>query len=1413
MPLSAADTYSLNAEGPNGGGAISIDWNTAGWTGGPNAYPGFNALVTDDIAVVTFREFNNTDGAGDAAPTLNLGGNTYTIGALNFSETTGNGDGNFANGTLNLASINYTGGGREIDFETTLTLNGTGVGGLLDITSAGNNLDFLGTITATTAVRYTNATTQFMRISRATGTTSVTGSLASLTQNAAAAFVIQNFDSNAAGVTAGVHEFTLGTLTFTNTGKFELDRVSGSAAFGVVVTGATTINPFTGSRLRLDANDADAYLTLNGVLNIDNDGNGVEIGSEDQRSVININGGIVDGGQNDVLTFVLQGVGAGAGVFGTVNVNNVASVRTAATFINGGRVNLNFNNGLGTGLITVRENAHLHFGAAQTAPNVVVNAFGAIGGDLTNATYGGGGNVSLPAANAIIVAGSINAPTTATTGGAVHFLGVNANTGTFNIGDDLDAGTTTDIYKGVAFGTYGPVGNFTGTINPVNQTADLDVYMQVGKQFGAGGTATFNTSGAIRFIGPGLVQFNEPDAGGTTRAIATLAAGGADVFNRIGDAATTQNFTTVRFSDASSLLGGQTVNVTHGRVDLDVATAVAAGAIVNIGDGATLSLDQTPSTGTFNINQGGALAITSSQLEGGATFNLNATNGLLILDGDVAVPATGNLITLMPQMDLILHDADADAFTVAGLVLGQGKRLATAATSSADLSGGAGVSAAAGVTGVIFSASSGDTLDINDNVNLAGVDLQINSDPFTTVVSGGTGGTVFTRTLDVQNGTVALSTTASRSIDVVRGTLKYEQGAIAGIKDGSITTAVAGVGGVTHIRDGAAVEIEYNQETAAAGIQIDEAFIVHGDSTNSAGRQFIIDRLNTVTGGNNIINLNNVRMANNAVLGVDVQDTTSTEARFSLRLMGTATTAEQTLTGADMDEFALKDVSGIDADGSVNLVDPRTLLVGQTPVGTAPGSATTPNSSGFVTVHNVYGTIAGNVSVNLINGQLNFEDGSVLNGTVNANTRTGDFFIRINGGRDGNAANRLTGTGVINMGHDTGTTVEDIAGFVNEVDTALGATVPLYNTTAVRLNVLNRTGIGGGNRAILRAERGTDIAAATDLPGTFEYGAVHLEAGAIASLESTNEARIIVNPVLDNDSIFESNNGTNAYIRNVTDPGAPNALIIRGGNAIRGIGTITADRVVVGGSLAGNAGTFILQNTAAQFETIAAVNFPRLAGPASSAVLNLVNFIEVGQGGNLDVGDATVGVNGSLAIATGISLSGNGDVDIYVPLTIPSGKRLTGTSSTAIAITNDGSLTVATGGIVAPGASPGTITIAGSMAFATGAVYEYEIGATPGTSDLINLTGTGSTVAFGSSLDLHITNFAGADVTGNTYVLINYTGADPTLPTINFTGPLSGDVLIDSANSQIVLTNVVPEPGALSLAAMAGIGLLARRRR
>lgn len=333
----AQETFTLNADGPNGGGPITINWDAAAWTPA-GEYPGFDDV--NDIATIAFREFNNADGTGDGAPTLDLGGANIQLSTLNFTESaTGNSSGNFANGTFTLSNINYTSGGLEIDFESNLTING--VGGSLTVTSAGSSLDFIGAVNASTSFTY-NAGTQFMRLNRDT-----TGSLGAVTQNAQGAIVIQNFRSDTAGIADGKDTFTMASLTVTNIGKIELDRVAGSAVFRLNVEGATNVNS---ARLRFDANDDDANINLNGLVTLANGGGGVEIGVEGERAVVNVNAGITG---NEVLTITSAPSTGGLNDVHTININNVAGTRTAQTNINGGRVNLNVDAGFGTGQINV----------------------------------------------------------------------------------------------------------------------------------------------------------------------------------------------------------------------------------------------------------------------------------------------------------------------------------------------------------------------------------------------------------------------------------------------------------------------------------------------------------------------------------------------------------------------------------------------------------------------------------------------------------------------------------------------------------------------------------------------------------------------------------------------------------------------------------------------------------------------------------------------------------------------------------------------------------------------------------------------------------------------------------------------------------------------------------------------------
>ena len=248
--------------------------------------------------------------------------------------------------------------------------------------------------------------------------------------------------------------------------------------------------------------------------------------------------------------------------------------------------------------------------------------------------------------------------------------------------------------------------------------------------------------------------------------------GGTSQITRTGDyeAAPGRNTTNdfgVRLESAGSLATGQTLDVTNTIISIGNSGAVAAGAVLNVNENATLRFyddgdGRRPSTGTYNLNAGGMVAINSyNRMINGATFNFDPDSYVFLRDNlndndrtvnqadPNASPGTDGLWNTYDAGEKLGFDGiniiiAADQFGLnatggGGLYLGAGRRLTVAwnqGHNTHTTNTAIRKSASADPTGsyVIFSSSgggynsngAGGDLNIDSEILLPGVDLYVN---------------------------------------------------------------------------------------------------------------------------------------------------------------------------------------------------------------------------------------------------------------------------------------------------------------------------------------------------------------------------------------------------------------------------------------------------------------------------------------------------------------------------------------------------------------------------------------------------------------------------------------------------------------------------------------------------------------
>jgi len=222
-------------------------------------------------------------------------------------------------------------------------------------------------------------------------------------------------------------------------------------------------------------------------------------------------------------------------------------------------------------------------------------------------------------------------------------------------------------------------------------------------------------------------------------------------------------------------------------------------------------------------------------------------------------------------------------------------------------------------------------------------------------------------------------------------------------------------------------------------------------------------------------------------------------------------------------------------------------------------------------------------------------------------------------------------------------------------------------------------------------------------------------------------------------------------------------------------------------------------------------------GTGQVDVIPANSFVRVGHGAGGGVlriwPDGSVTLTDGRMVVGGDAFAGPGSAWVDAAGTLD----LKGGQLTAADILIDGQLTgegslhgdVEVNGLIAPGTSPGTISIDGLLALAGSAEFEIQ-GVGPGESDLVRGDVGPDRVSFGGQLDL---SFTGTYQAGDSVQLFDFDEYAGDFDEMMFSGLGSGQYPVFDPTTGIV--TVLPEPGALVMlvSALAGLGLIGAGKR
>jgi fibronectin-binding autotransporter adhesin len=1311
---------------------------------------------TNGQTVLVSGPITNASGTGSLIKTND--GLAILTGANTYSGTT-----TISGGTLQVGNGGSTGqlGSGNVTNNGALVFNRTGILAMANLISGNGSLTKLGagTLTLSNANTFSGGTILSegaIRIGNndAFGTGSVTVNAGTLASSIATARTITNSIILGGNITLGEATSGIGALTF-----------SGPVSLGSDTRTITVANPTN--------NTISGIISGTGGLTIQGAGTLTLSGANTYSGNTTVSAGTLLLGANNVIDNA-SAVVINGGTLSAVNrTNTVASLTMSSGALS-----------LSTGSLTLSGASSITGGDVSLTSTSTITTVGllTLGNTTINSSYSAAGTN-----NAIILGGGItvNASTTAniTNTGTTVRMNLGNAVRTFEVGSAGHLSIDWNIYS------------TTPSSGGLTKTGDGTLTLNRASTFTGGTTLS---AGVLRLgdndaLG-GLVTLNGGTIASTTnaaRAFANqLAIGGNVTFGQAAGGTGALTFS----STATNNLGGSRTLTTL--VDTKIDGAIGNGSIVKEGGTALILSNASNNFSGLTINTGTVRFQTNALVN-----TLAGSSGTLDLaGGTVTVSNTTDTSTLSSTVSGAgnLTKAGASTLVVSGNNTGySGTTTLTAGTlrAGSDTALGTGTLA---LNGGIFASGSSAARGLNNAVNIGG-NVQFGD-------ATGTGNLTLSNTVNLGGGTrtlTVLNDTLMRGVVSNGGITKEGAGTLQLSNAATSFGALTINAGQLAIRTNAAVT-----QLAGSGGTLDLA----GASTLTVTSTGVSNAIaSAITGSGNLIKAGDgtlVLSGNNTYSGT----TTISNGVVRMNSSGTAIGGNVVIAGGTLNYQAT--VNDQIATGATMTMTSGAYDVGsrnQDLASMTMSGGTLSRAGGTLTLGGPSSFTGGTVNVSATGSQIATTGETTFGAVTFSNTNTAGVTITNALVLGGNVVTTGSGTSVF---ASTNGSPFIVLGDTRTFNIASGTAMEVG--WGLRGGSLTKTGDG---RLDLLASAGGSMTNVTLSTGVLRVGAndalgaaslLALNSGTFASANA--DARTITNALTigGNVTLGQSSGGTGALtFSNANLGGQARTLTVD--QAVNFVGAVTNGSLTKAGSATlafSNAGTSLanLNITAGSvaFQTNATVG--GLAGSGGGALSLAGGTLTIAASTNSSFAQVISGTGGLAKTGSG-TLTLSGDNTYSGATTVSEGRfAITGTNtSSAILVTNTGSLSgtgrvgnvvVAGGGLIAPGSSPGNLTVA-DFTMAGGGGYQWEITNVSGTAgidwDLITITGeTFITATSDNKFTIFITgsSVAGWSPTANTnWLIMDWSGGTGPVSFTNNAFALNSTGFLDSAPGIFSLTN------------------------